>query len=263
MCHPMDNYIRDRMIIDAQRVLALAKQQSALEHQGVKGRFRELLVDGLLEPWLPPTVQCATGTVVSFKNTYRSKTQEDILLIDQQISPVVLIKHSVQEGVYLRNSVLARIEVKSSLESNHVEDYKSSCDQFHSLGLDLDEERSQANRITIQEINILFAFQCTKSKKKIFSWFSSVTDGKFSIVCVPEYGLWKINKDAKWEEYLCKTDNEEAERLAAFIGIISNTTFSQHISAQGRDRLSSLEGGIGQYFNYWGLADIGSAGPPS
>ena len=47
--------------------------------------------------------------------------------------------------------------------------------------------------------------------------------------------------------FYMKKNNEEAERLAAFIGIMSNTAFNQHISAQGRDRLASLEAGIGQF----------------
>jgi hypothetical protein len=251
MSHPMDNYVFDRIIIDAHRVVALAEQQSNLEHPGLKGRFRELVVDGILEPWLPVTVQCATGTVVSFKNYFRSKTQEDILLIDQSISPLVLIKPHVQEGVYMRNSVLARIEVKSSLDSSGFEGFKKSCNEYHQLRLDLDTERFEAKRINMQEINMLFAFKSSVQKDTVFSWFSSITEGSISAVCVLEHGFWKLNKNHGWDEYLCQTTNVEAERLAAFAGLISNTAFSQHVSAQGRDRLSSLESGIGQYFNYW------------
>lgn len=251
MNHPMDNYVFDRIVIDAHRVVALAEQQSNIEHPGLKGRFRELLVDGILEPWLPTTVQCATGTVVSFKNHFRSKTQEDILLIDQSISPLVLIKPHVHEGVYMRNSVLARIEVKSSLDSNGFKGFKKSCREYHQLGLDLDTERFEAKRINMQEINMLFAFKSLVLKDTVFSWFSPITDGSISAVCVLEHGLWKLNKKCGWDEYLCQTTNVEAERLAAFVGLISNTTFSQHMSAQGRDRLSSLESGVGQYFNYW------------
>ena len=250
----MDNYVFDRILIDAHRVVALAEQQSNIEHPGIKGRFRELLVDGILEPWLPTTVQCATGTVVSQKNHFRSKTQEDILLIDQSISPLVLIKPHVQEGVYMRNSVLARIEVKSSLDLGGFEEFIKSCDEYHLLRLDLDNEQFEANAIKMQEINILFAFKSLVKKDTVFSWFSQITDASISVVCVLEHGLWKINKDHKWVEYLCQTDTVEAERLAAFVGLVSNTAFSQHISAQGRKRSSSLESGVGQYFNYWELA---------
>ena len=87
MTHPMDNYIVERMIVDAERAISLAKLQSALEHSGLQGRFRELVVNELLAPWLPPSVFCGTGTVVSFRNHFRSKTQEDVLLVDRSISP--------------------------------------------------------------------------------------------------------------------------------------------------------------------------------
>ncbi|MFA6164019.1 MAG: DUF6602 domain-containing protein [Methylobacter sp.] len=239
------------MIIDAEHVIALAEQQSKLEHSVLKGRFRELLVDGILEPWLPPTMHCVTGTVVSFRNIFRSKTQEDILLIDRSISPAVLIKTHVQEGVYLRNSVLARIEVKSTLRLTSVEDFQISCREFRELGLDLTNEQAAANKIQMPEINILFAFKSSTSKATTFSWFSSVKGGSISVVCVPEHGLWKIDSEHNWQEYQCQTSKNEAERLAAFVGVMSNTSFSQHIAAQGRDWLSTLEGGIGQYFNHW------------
>jgi hypothetical protein len=250
----MNNYIRDRMIIDAQRVISLAEQQSKLEHSGLKGRFRELLVDGILEPWLPPTVQCATGTVISWNNSFRSKTQEDILLIDRSISPTVLLKSQVQEGVYLRNSVLARIEVKSSLNGQHIIDYQESCKQYHELRLDLDDARYNAGRIQSMEINILFSFKSTASRDTSFSWFSSITDSSISAVCLLEHGFWRINESGNWVEYQCQTTNPtdmEAERLAAFVGFMSSTAFNQHMALQGRDRLSSLESGVGHYFNYW------------
>ena len=251
MKHPMDNYIFNRIIIDASRVVSLAEQQARIDHPGLKGRFRELLIDGILEPWLPLTVKCCTGTVISSSNSFRSKTQEDILLVDQSISPSVLIKPHVQEGVYMRNSILARIEVKSILDSSAVNAFKTSCAEYHDLKLDLDNERCIAKKISVQEINMLFAFKSNANKDTVFSWINSLTDGSISTLCVLNKGFWKIKNNYEWEEYKCKTKNLEAERLAAFVGVISNTAFSQHISLQGRDRLSSLESGVGQCFNSW------------
>ncbi len=208
-------------------------------------------------------MHCGTGTVISFSNSFRNKTQEDILLIDRSVSPSVLLKPHVQEGVYLRNSVLARIEVKSTLNLTEVRGFQDSCRQFQQVRLDLDNERCNAGKINMQEINILFGFKSSATKETIFSWFSSVIDGSISVVCVPDHGFWRINRREKtneeyeycWEEYQCQTsDNHAAERLAAFVGLISNTAFSQHIAAQGRDRLSTLESGVGQYYNTWETA---------
>lgn len=247
----MDTYIFERVLIDATRVVALAKQQSRLEHAGLQGRFRELLIDDILEPWLPTTVRCATGTVISFKNHFRSKTQEDVLIIDRSISPSVLINPHTQEGVYMRNSVLARIEVKSNLTVEHVKQFRKSCEEYRELKLDLDDERYNAGQIDMMELNMLFAFKSERSYETVFSWFKTVNDGSLSAVCVLNHGLWKINQNGRWDEYVCCTDNVEAERLAAFVGLVSNTSYHQHMSAQGRNNLASLESGIGQHFNTW------------
>ncbi len=250
----MDQYVFERLVIDAQRVVALAQLQKRIAHPGLKGRFRELLVDGILEPWLPATVHCATGTVISFRNAFRSKTQDDILIIDRSISPAVLMKPGVQEGVYMRNSVLARIEVKSTLDISGFRDVGDSCGEYRQLGLDLDVERLRSDRIHMMELNLLFGFESAVSKDTIRTWLSTATDGALSVLCALDQGLWKIEANRRWVEYQCQTQDLQAERLAAFVGLTSNTSFNQHQSAQGRDKLSSLESGVGQYFNSWALA---------
>ena len=261
MPHPMDNYIRNRLIADARRVRALAEQQSAVEHDGLKGRIRELLIDGMLEPWLPPTVQCATGTVVSFRNHFRSKTQEDVLLIDRSISPSVLAKQSAQEGVFTRNSVLARIEVKSTLTTSGISDFKESCKQFREVKLDLTNEQIQyhdKNEINYSEINVLFAFKADAKKNSVLEWIRQIDDGSISMVCVADRGFWMITptsdkKSYQWQEYSSSTDDPPSERIAAFAGLMSNTAFNQHLRANGRNPSASLNGGLGQHFNSWVL----------
>jgi hypothetical protein len=261
MTHPMDNYIVERMIVDAERAISLAKLQAALEHSGLQGRFRELLVNELLAPWLPPSVFCGTGTVVSFRNQFRSKTQEDVLLVDRSVSPPVLIDPGVREGVYLRNSILGRIEVKSILEKAHLRDFQDSCAQYRLLSLDLDKERlahRDESGAQMPELNFLFGFGCAKTCETAFRWFSETCDGSLSVICIANLGLWRIAKpdnDFVWEEYQCQTNREDAERIAAFVALMSNSTSDQHLVAQGRNRLDSLEGGVGQYFNHWQKVD--------
>lgn len=259
MSHPMDDYLVERLLIDADRVVALAQHQKRISHPALKGRFRELLVDGILEPWLPATVHCATGTVISFRNSFRNKTQDDILLIDRAVSPSVLMKPHVQEGVYMRNSVLARIEVKSSLDSAGYRGFAKSCAEYRHLGLDLDNERAAAGRVSMMELNFLFAFESAVSAGTLGSWLGSTTDGSLSALCVLDRGFWKLTPGGVWAEYQCQTDRPTAELLAAFVGLVSNAAFHQHMSAQGRDRLASLEGGVGQYFNHWAL--LSAQGP--
>jgi hypothetical protein len=178
-------------------------------------------------------------------------TPPDEIIRLLSISPAVLLKPQGNEGVYLRNSVVARIEVKSSLDSGKVQGYLESCEQYKKLLLDLDDERFKAGKINIQSINILFAFKSKGTKDTISSWFSSITDGSISVVCIPQYGFWRITEQGLWLEYKCQTEHLEAERLAAFVGLVSNTAFNQHMALQGRERLASLESGVGHYFNHW------------
>lgn len=257
------------MCIDAQRVYGQSIIQDAISHAGMRGRFRELLIDGMLTPWLPPSVISMTGTVVSMRNHFRSKTQEDILLVDQQISPMVTIKQRVDEGVVLRNSVLMRIEVKSNLQKSHVDDFAISCQEFSEIPLDMDNERYESGSTKLLNINALFAYRSDQSAETILNWIRPHA-GMISLVCVANRGFWKIahnngecqNSNFLWCEYACQWEKSspfteilkhpaEAERIAAFTGISSNTSFDQHIRAQGRDRLASLESGVGHYFDSW------------
>lgn len=101
------------------------------------------------------------------------------------------------------------------------------------------------------ELNLLFAFESAVSADTILSWLAPAADGSLSALCVLDSGFWKLTAAGTWDEYQCQTDRSAAERLGAFVGLMSNTAFNQHLSAQGRDRLSSLESGVGQHFNRW------------
>jgi len=95
--------------------------------QGLKGRFRELLINNMLMPWLPPYVLCGTGMVIAAENKIRQFTQDDIIVYDQSLVPPVLAAaaNHAPEGVFLYNSVLMRIEVKSTLTRDDIRSFVS------------------------------------------------------------------------------------------------------------------------------------------
>ncbi len=94
----MDNYILDRLRADSSHLIILSKNESKITHNGLKGRFRELLVDHLLAPWLPPYVRCGTGMIIARENKSRQHTQDDIILYDLSLAPPILA--SSIEGVF-------------------------------------------------------------------------------------------------------------------------------------------------------------------
>jgi hypothetical protein len=110
----MKDYLRDRVRLDAQHAINLAAAQASLPHAGLKGRMRELVAVQLFQPWLPPYTGCGTGMVIHGGHAgFREFTQDDILIFDRTLIPPILVSDLAQEGVFLNNGVLLRVEVKS------------------------------------------------------------------------------------------------------------------------------------------------------
>src|SRR6266550_513264 len=122
----IDSYILDRLRADAAHTIAVAECEDAIQHHGLRGRFREILIANLLAPWLPPFCKCATGMIIEAKNKSRRSTQDDILVIDPSLSPPVFASTDGPEGVFLLNSVLFRIEVKSRITRQGLSDFIDS-----------------------------------------------------------------------------------------------------------------------------------------
>jgi hypothetical protein len=67
----IDSYILERLRADAAHTIAVAECEDAIQHHGLCGRFREILIAILLAPWLPPFCKCATGMIVESRNKTR------------------------------------------------------------------------------------------------------------------------------------------------------------------------------------------------
>ena len=129
----MKTYVRDRVVADSRHALALATQQDALAHYGLRGRMRELIAQRLLRPWFPPYVGCGTGTIIHGEE-HRTSTQDDLIVFDRTLMPPILIEEIAAEGVFLNNSVLARIEVKSKLSSTEIAGYAIAAKEYSQIG---------------------------------------------------------------------------------------------------------------------------------
>lgn len=107
--------------------LAAAKAVAPLEHSGVKGAIREVLIADLFRPLLPADVGIATGVVISGFEEQQS-AQQDIIVFNRRILPPILFEHG--PAVVPAESVLATIEVKSKLTAS---DLKAAHDNALSL----------------------------------------------------------------------------------------------------------------------------------
>jgi hypothetical protein len=253
----MDDYILKRLRVDAAHLLGRAEIESQLQHQGLKGRFRELLIDNLLIPWLPPYVLCGTGMVIAAQNMIRQFTQDDIIIYDRSLVPPVLASaNHAPDGVFLYNSVLMRIEVKSKLTRDDLRGFITA-----SLEISRLEHSLQAGCEGSFEgaYNTLFAYGADADgkgdadyhlKRLIEVMQEQSVDplsGIVSMLCVASHGFWKPGlSDGKrcWQRLL---ENTPEDRLSWFVGCISNSCFQAHARRQGRDPALGLEGGIGMY----------------
>ncbi|MBI4559216.1 MAG: hypothetical protein HY706_16650 [Candidatus Hydrogenedentes bacterium] len=107
---------------------ALSRSESASElaHPGLRGRAREIFARDLLTPFLSPNIGVCTGIVVDSRGG--SSRQIDIIIYDKTLIPSLMF--TGEEGIVPIESVLATVEVKSTLTRDEV---KKSIQNAHSV----------------------------------------------------------------------------------------------------------------------------------
>src|SRR5690606_17586807 len=150
----MNKYIRTRVRKDAEHLLALSNNEEEIQHSGLRGRFRELLIDNLLSPWLPPYAACGTGMIIDVENNFRESTQDDIVIFDRSLVPNVLASNKAPEGVFPIDGVLARIEVKSTLTRSSLRDSILAAEDINKMKFAGSEKGTWP-----LPVNLVFAFK--------------------------------------------------------------------------------------------------------
>lgn len=197
--------------------------------------------------------------IVAAENVIRQSTQDDIILFDRSLVPPVLAANHAPEGVFLLNSVLARIEVKSTLTRASVGAFVQSSQQMAEL-----KQSVQPGFVGPLEgtLNLLFAFdsdangsgqpdfELTRLIEVMGEHSCETLSGIVSMICVPTRGFWKLGQEdgsRSWQRF--KLSSPE-DRVAWFVGCVSNTCYQAHARRQGRDPRLGLEGGIGMYLSH-------------
>lgn len=110
-------------LLDAEieNTLRSAESYSNVEHAHTRGRLREIVIDQLLKPLLPPTWDVTTGIICCNDGTISDRAQsgqEDILIYDPNFLPPLLKKK--EQAILPIESVIAVIEVKSKLTATDI-----------------------------------------------------------------------------------------------------------------------------------------------
>lgn len=253
-----DTYIWSRLQADAAHAIALAECEEAIPHSGLRGRLREILIGNLLSPWLPPFCKCVTGMIIEASNKDRRNTQEDILVIDTTLAPPVLANPSGPEGVFPFNSVLLRIEVKTTITSDGIKDFLKASLEVSKMNF---TRAPDCHVNFVKPYNILVAFrtdligedtntELDRLVKGLHEEGLSPLQGRVSALCVVNRGYWYLRgfEDNKrgWLRFT-EADPQKAreQRLAAFLCHASNHAFRDHAIKQGLDPLKGLAAGVG------------------
>jgi hypothetical protein len=92
--------------------LAAARHASELEHPGLTGTVREILVRELLRPMLPPHIAIGTGKIVD--HVGNASDEIDIVVYDRSVLPPLLYGDAGTLGVFPVEACLYAIQVKST-----------------------------------------------------------------------------------------------------------------------------------------------------
>ena len=97
------------------RVAESARALQSIHHSGLKGQLRELIVQELIEPLLPPGCVSGSGEIVTAYGG--TSNQIDIVVADRRILPPVLIRGA---GIFPLEACLLTIEIKSVLNAGEL-----------------------------------------------------------------------------------------------------------------------------------------------
>lgn len=258
----MNNYIRERLRADAAKLAAASAVEARTPHHGLRGRFRELLVQEILAPWLPAYARCGTGMIVDHSDRRRDHSQDDIIVFDQSLVPPVLVGHDAVEGVFPFDGVLARIEVKSTLDANAL---RSSLEAAAEIRL-MTFATAIEGRIWPHPISMLFAYgsdlavdgpndaewqrllRITKELDFHFSGPCHDVPSPLAGLCVLGRGAWAWGKRQTQTDHCWMMATRAAEYdEVLFVGLLSNTCYEIHAQRLGLDPDAGVAGGIGRY----------------
>ncbi|MCX6735312.1 MAG: hypothetical protein NTZ25_05410 [Candidatus Peregrinibacteria bacterium] len=213
---------------------ALAKAAESVNHNGLKGKFREIFIQDILKDYMPPTVEALGGTIIfpdGFSREFRN--EDDVVLYDHNKSPL-LLKTSSRESIMSVTGVRAQIEVKSTLK---LEDLNKAIN----AAIEINKHFPSNERFPKEENNLpihaIFAFDTEIDKKsnigelilnisnKIkYSPIKGEPTCPIQSICIVNHGCWLFTENkgkCGWH----KVEAVEDREILTFISIVSNTLY--------------------------------------
>lgn len=220
-------------------MLLEAERLRTVPHALLQGRFKELLITKLIEPLLPPTCKVLHGTVIDVRGRRLEarKTEDDILIVDTECLPPIL--YSSSDAILPLESVLARIEVKSTLSRRTLRDAIEGAREFRDPPLII---RGWGDSADAKAIQAVFAFSSDlvnprpdseyRRLKAVFREMPSENGPPIDCLCVAGRGLWTYKRERDGGTRLwmkCRADTQNSEILSFLAQILDVLPQLRHI----------------------------------
>ena len=236
----MVNLIRKKFLSELKGALEEAKFAAEIEHKGLEGNIREILVERFLRPVIPPEIRIGSGKLIDCSG--RLSNQIDVVLYAPEIVPAAMF--DVKLGLFPAECCLYSIEVKTKLTRANLKTSISSAKTTRKLRLlntELWTDGKPRATYTPIPINVIFAFDSDLSgspDNELTRYFEldggANTQPAITVICIVGRGYW-FRGDGCWQMFPPSTDLQE---VLAFLAGISNT-IPQILALKGRPRFGN------------------------
>ena len=216
---------RDRLSNDCRRMVQEAKALGPVEHAGLKGRLREIVVANVIKPILPQQLEVGTGTIVDSFDQQSAET--DVIIYSRSILPPIL--YSERDGIFPIESCLTAIEIKSKVTTSELDDAISKVHKLRKLRPLYSPTDDGVPHVE----PILFGLTSDISGKDELARYAE-RDADWGrmpavqVMCIVGRGYWFFDQQNKWWAYI--PPSEDHMEVVEFLGHLINSVQAESLS---------------------------------
>lgn len=191
----------------------------AVNHNGLMGELREVIISRLLQPLLPVTVGVSSGIIISSED--QQSPQTDIVIYDKMILPPFLL---AEKGLIPVEAVVGVIEVKSTLDIDELRKAQKDAKTVAGFpALPPLVVPGDPPQLPYKTSSALFAFASDLSPtgKTEITRYDEILAGEspaLQLLCVVGRGFWRRVNGA-WTRWPTKAEHDE---VIGFLAAILN-----------------------------------------
>ncbi|HEY0462655.1 MAG TPA: DUF6602 domain-containing protein [Polyangiaceae bacterium] len=214
--------------------MSRARACARVDHAGLKGTLREIVVGDLLRPLLPSDVGIGTGKVISYDD--QTSRQHDIIIYDRSILPPIIFEGGA--GLFPVESVAYTIEIKSTLSAGELRTAHDSALALAGLPYTSGERDYNDEPIVhdlIKTISAVFAFGTDLVASSELARYETLLSGSapaLKSICVAGAGFWDHHNRTGWNS----VPAGDLDEVVQFVGQLGNS-FRRVLDTRGKPRI--------------------------